>query len=39
MARSISMKMETVKVSTAKPNGKPPLWDNYLGIDTDIQFY
>ena len=39
MARSIIMKMKTVKSSTEKPNGKPPSWDKPLGVEPDICFY
>ena len=35
MESSISMKIKTVKVSTAKPNVKPPTVDKSLGVDQD----
>ena len=39
MERTISMKMKTVKASTAKPNGKSPPGDKYLKIYPAIHFY
>ena len=39
MVRSISMKIKTVNYSTSKPNGKPSLGYEYLGIDQYISFY
>ena len=39
MAKSISMKIKTVKASAAKPNGKPPPGDKSLGFDPYIRFY
>ena len=33
------MKMKTIKVSTAKLNGKPPPGGKYPGIEPDIHFY
>ena len=37
MSRTIGLK--TVKVSTSKPNGKPPHGDNNIELDTSIRFY
>ena len=39
MERSISMKMKTVKASTANPNGKTPPGNKSLGLQTTICFY
>ena len=39
MEKSISMKMKTVKDSTAKPNVKPPPGDISVGFETAICFY
>ena len=39
MARTISIKMKTVKASTAKSNRKLPPGDKYLGLYPDIRFY
>ena len=33
------MKINTVKASTTKPNGKPQSVDKLLGIEPDIRFY
>ena len=38
MEKSISKK-SSVKVSAAKPSGKPPTGDKTWGIDPDIRFY
>ena len=38
MEKSVTMKMKTVKASTAKPNVKPPLGNKLLGIDPYIHF-
>ena len=37
MARTISLKK--LKVSTSKPNGKPPPSDKIFGNDPEICFY
>ena len=39
MARTISMKMKTVKTSTEKPNGKSPHADKKPGLEIAIRFY
>ena len=39
MSMYISMKMKTVKASTAKPNSKPIPGDKYLGLEPATCFY
>ena len=39
MARFVSMKMKTVKVSIDKPNRNPPSGDKSVVLETDIYSY
>ena len=39
MARTVSMKIKTVKASTSKPNDKPLTRDKFLGFEPDIRSY